>query len=104
MDLKWYNANKTLILYTFSFTTLYVLFGFLWTIVLLITLELLENNLEFNINTEHLEIDEEQQRDTVRVKFSRKYSLNRDIVNNTDMFGVKDQQPKSKYNQNQNGK
>uniref|UniRef100_A0A7M5UM81 Uncharacterized protein n=2 Tax=Clytia hemisphaerica TaxID=252671 RepID=A0A7M5UM81_9CNID len=105
MDLKWYNANKTLILYTFSFTTLYFLFGFLWTIVLLITLELLENNLEFNINTEHSsQIEEEQQRNTVRIKFSRKYTLNREFMNNTDMFGAKEQQQKSKYNLNGDAK
>lgn len=76
MDLKWLFSNQLLFLYVISFLTFSSLFGILWAAVLLISIELIENNFEFNINV----VDEV---DLVHLKETtvhlRNYSLSQDF-------------------------
>jgi len=80
MELKWFNENQIPILYTFSFLTLYSLFGFLWAIVLLITLELVENNFELEITSDYNVASSDIKRltriNTNKSHVGRPYSLN----------------------------
>ena len=76
MDLKWFFSNQILILYTLFFLTFSSLFGILWAVVLLISIELIENNFEFNINID--EFDQSWESQQKRTTYLRDYSSNQD--------------------------
>ena len=78
MDLKWLFSNQILFLYAFSLLTFSSLFGFLWAVVLLISIELIENNFEFDINVAD-ELDKGDLKETTTTVYLRNYSLNQDF-------------------------
>lgn len=82
MDLRWVSKNQVPILYSASFAVLSILFGILWAIVLLITIELVENNFEFDLNIDKPQETIEQDVD-YRNNYRRPYSVGNRFHQNT---------------------
>lgn len=85
MSREWILSNQTLFLYLFSFSSFSWLFGFLWAAVILVTIELVENNFEFNI---HAEQEKPAIKETkFRVKYLKDSSLiEQELCENTNTF------------------
>ena len=81
MDLKWLFSNQLLFLYGISFLTFSSLFGVLWAVVLLISIELIENNFEFDVN-----VADEPDRNILKetTVYLRNYSLSQDSHQETN--------------------
>lgn len=95
---KWVRNNQLLLSYVSCFFLFSFLFGILWAIVLLVTLELIEDNFQIDIFSK-AEQDQESLEEEEKIYF-RKYNFSNSANNITEMYSRDDKHSYKNGNMN----